>query len=62
MRGYSFLIQFGLAIFSKYQDEIMELSTDEIGLFLKNKLYELDENEVIIKLRLFNNMFIGSYI
>lgn len=45
IRGKSFLIQFGLAIFSIYESSILSMDQDEVPIFLKNQLNDLSDND-----------------
>ena len=46
MKGEKALIQFSLAIFSKYQKDLLVMDADEIGYFLKTQLSSISDHEV----------------
>jgi len=45
VKGNSFLIQLGLAVFSRYKEKIMSISIDDLGNFLKHDLRTISEND-----------------
>ena len=46
MKGFTFLIQFGLAILATYQNQILSMDIDEVGYYLKLQLKEMSEIDV----------------
>jgi len=45
IKGFPFLIQFSLAIFSINRENLLKMDIDEVGPYLKSYLYDLDLNE-----------------
>jgi len=45
IKGFPFLIQFSLAIFSLNRENLLKMDIDEVGPYLKSYLWDLDLNE-----------------
>jgi len=59
-RGATFLIQFALAVFSKYKSIIVKTEFDDLGQLIKTKLRDLRED--VLRDFVFTYNYIGFYL